>query len=146
MEVATPRAHAADPSTRELDAEGLADYCSRPRCRNEFRRAAGPGRRQQYCSELCRRTAEKEFRQTRAQLVHFEAVVQKLRIDVAAYQREDLDEDGDQEPRPSLGARQNAEKAVERASGILRFANRDDPAVQELQALYEAVAPLILPG
>ena len=60
----------------------------------------------------------------------------KLRIDVAAYGRQDTDQDSGDELPLSLDARQRAENAVLRASGVLRFANPDDPAVQELKMLF----------
>ena len=144
MEAATPRARASKHSGRGLEAEDLIDYCSRPNCRKEFRRAARPGRRQEYCSEICRRAAEKELRQARSRLAHFEELVQKLRIDVAAYGKPDIDEVGDEKLPLSLDARQTAENAARRAAGALAFANPDDPAVRELQMLYEAVAPIVL--
>jgi hypothetical protein len=125
-------------------ADGLADFCSRPSCRKEFRRTARPGRRQEYCSEICRRAAEKELRQARARLAHFEEVVKKLRIDVVAHGRVVLDEVGEEQVSVSLDARQAAESAVRRAAGALAFANPDDPAVRELRMLYEAVAPVVL--
>jgi hypothetical protein len=71
-------------------------------------------------------------------------VVEKLRIDVAAHGRPDNEQDTSDEVPPSLDARQRAESAIRRAGGVLRFANVDDPAVQELQMLYRAVAPIIL--
>jgi hypothetical protein len=126
------------------EVEELTDYCWRPSCRKEFRRAAGPGRRQGYCSEICRRKAEKELRQARARLAHYELVVHKLRIDVAAHGRPELNE-VDGEKLPLLpDARQTAENAVRRAAGALTFADIDDPAVRELRMLYEAVAPIVL--
>lgn len=135
-------AHSLSP----LEPESLIDYCSWPDCRKEFRRTARPGRPQEYCSEICRRAAEKELRRARSRLAHYEGVVEKLRIDVAAFGRPDADQDiGDELPL-SLDARQRAESAVLRASGVLRFANPDDPAVQELQRLFRAVAPIVLPN
>jgi hypothetical protein len=124
--------------------ESLVDYCSRPNCRKEFRRIPKPGRPQEYCSEICRRAAEKELRQARSRLAHYEGLVQQLRIDVAAHGRPDVDQDDGGDVPMSLDARQQAENAVRRASGVLRFANPDDPAVQELQQLYRAVAPIVL--
>ena len=76
-------------------------------------------------------------------MAHFEALVQKLRIDVAAYGRPDADEVGDDELL-SLNAHQVAEDAVRRAAGALVFANPGDPAVRELKMLYDAVAPIVL--
>ena len=83
--------------------EDLIDYCSRPMCRKEFRRAVAPGRRQEYCSEVCRRTAERELRQARSRLAHFEDLVQKLRTDVAAFGRSDV-ADGDVEQSPLMAS------------------------------------------
>lgn len=126
--------------TEAAEPEDLVDYCSRPACRKEFRRAAGPGRRQAFCSEFCRRAAERELRQSRSRLAHFEAVVEKLRIDVAAFGRDDGE---DLEPG-ILEIRSRAHEAVARAGGALEFMdNRDEPPVRELRRLYDAIAPLL---
>ena len=143
MEAATPTARSTDRSRSKPEAEDLIDYCSRPNCRKEFRWTAGPGRRQAYCSEICRRAAEKELRQARARLTRFEEIVRKLRVDVAAYGKPDDEGDGGEDLPVSLDTRQRAESAVLRADGILKFANPDDPIVWELRMLYEAVAPII---
>jgi hypothetical protein len=143
MEAAAPRARPSNRPGREFEAEDLIDYCSRPNCRKEFRWAAGPGRRQAYCSQICRRAAEKELRQARARLARFEGIVRKLRVDVAAYGKPDDDWDGGEQLPVSLDARQTAQSVVLRADGVLKFANPDDPIVQELRMLYEAVAPII---
>jgi hypothetical protein len=144
MEAATPRTRTSSPPTHSLEVEDLTDYCWRPKCRKEFRRTAGPGRRQGYCSEICRRTAEKELRQVRSRLAHFEDLVRKLRIDVAAYGKHEGDETGHEPTSGSFGARQTAENAVRRAAGALAFASPDESAVRELRMLYDAVAPVIL--
>jgi hypothetical protein len=144
MATAAAKSHDGVPQGGPLEADFLIDYCSRPNCRKEFRRTARPGRPQEYCSEICRRAAEKEFRRARSRLAHYEGLVEKLRVDVAAHGRPDAEQDGDDQLPVSLDARQRAENAVRRASGVLRFADPDDPAVQELQMLYRAVAPVIL--
>lgn len=87
--------------------------------------------------------AEKEYRRARARLARFEAIVQKLRADVATYGRPHDEETGDDEFLASIDARRKAESAVLRADGVLQFANPDDPAVRELRMLYEAVLPVI---
>jgi hypothetical protein len=143
MEAATSRARASSHPRHEPEAEHLTDYCSYPKCRKEFRRAAGPGRRQAFCSEMCRRTAQNELRRARARLAHYEALVLKLRIDVEAFGKPDSGEDSDTDPPLSLDARQQAGGAVLRAEGVLKFAKPDDPVWQELRRLYEAVAPIV---
>jgi hypothetical protein len=145
VEAATPRTHSSNSPRRAPEVEDLTDYCWHPKCRKEFRRTPGPGRRQVYCSEMCRRAAEKELRQVRSRLKHFEDLVQRLRIDVAAYGRPDADEADHGMVSLPFEARQVAENAVRRAAGALAFASPDEPAVRELRMLYEAVAPIILP-
>jgi hypothetical protein len=144
VEAATPKARATSRSRRQPDEEALVDYCWLPSCRTQFLRTPGPGRRKEYCSDICRRAAEKELRRARSRLVHFETLVQKLRIDVAAFGRPDGDDVGDEDLPLSLDARQTAEDAVRRAAGALVFADPADPAVRELKMLYDAVAPVIL--
>lgn len=146
METARPSTRASNRSNRPIEDESLVlvDYCWRPSCRAEFRRTGGPGRRQEYCSEICRRTVERELRQARSKLAHFEDVVEKLRIDVAAFGRPDSDEIGEDKLPLSLDSRRTAEDAVRRVAGALEFANPDERAVRELRRFYEAVAPIIL--
>lgn len=120
------------------DAPELAAYCARPSCRREYRRASQPGRPQTYCSEVCRRTAEKELRTLRSRLSHFESVVEQARIDLAAH--------GRMEEGANVLSDLNAiaASAVSRAAGVLRFTSgSDDPIADELRLLHDAVAPLV---
>ncbi len=122
------------------EAEDLPDYCARPTCRQPFTRSGGRGRRQAYCSEICRRAAERELRQTRARLEHFEHVVAQLRTDIASFGSSSPDSPADTgTPDPSAAA-----EAVARTGGILAFLeNSTDPLAQELRALHDAVRPVI---
>jgi len=124
----------------EDEGEPLVAYCALPSCRNEFRRNAGPGRRKDFCSEECRRAAEKDLRKLKSRLVHFENLVQQLRIDIAAFGRSS--DDADAVERPEV-ATQRAAEALTRAQGVLLFAPNDDPLAAELRALVDAVAPLV---
>lgn len=118
------------------DSEDLVHYCARPNCRKEFRKATGPGRRRAYCSDVCRRLAEKEQRRLQARLARFEALADQARADIAAHGRED-----DAAPPDPMRA---AEDALARVEGALIFAGQSpNPAAQELRRLYEAVAPVI---
>lgn len=128
---------------REPDEpQEIVDFCARPKCREEFRRTVGPGRRQAYCSEFCRRSAERELRQTKSRLQHFEELVAQLRVDVAAFGRSAA---GDSAEHVNvLDTQQNAEVALARVAGILAFpAAAGDPLLHELRSLYDAVAPLL---
>jgi len=143
VEAARSRPGATGRAERVEEAESLVDYCAHPQCRKEFRRTVGPGRKQAYCSDVCRRLAHSELRQKQARLAHFERIVEMFRRDIATFGKTDFDT-GDSENQ-SLDARRTAEDAVRRAAGVLTFANPDEPAVQELKTLYDAVAPLVLP-
>ena len=128
----------------EANAQELPDYCARPMCRSPFTRVVGPGRPQAFCSEVCRRAAEKELRQAKSLLAHFEDLTAQLRIDIAAFGRGGLSpatETAEIEP----ATRQAAAAAVHRVSGVLAFVgDSDDPLAQELRALHAAVSPVIV--
>jgi hypothetical protein len=129
-------------SRRRADLEDLPDFCSRPGCRREFRRVVSPGRRQDYCSDTCRRLAEKELRQAKSRLAHFEELVKKFRSDVASFGKA---ADGDnRDGQPVTEQLRTAESALRRVEWALVFADASEPAVEELRRLYEPVAPLIL--
>ena len=116
----------------------VAAFCARPACRREYRRVTQPGSPQRYCSTVCRRAAEKEKRQLRARLAHFESVVEQTRVDLAAHGRAD---DAD---AFVIDSRAAASSAIGRAEGVLRFvADSGDPLVEELRLLYDAVKPLV---
>ena len=126
------------------DAEELPDICARPACRRSYTRSVGPGRPQAFCSEVCRRSAERELRQAKARLSHFEDLVEQIRADIAAFTRPaPASTEADDALSPQ--ALQSAREAVARAGGILTFlANSDDPLARELTALHDAVAPVVL--
>lgn len=124
------------------DPQELVDYCARPKCREEFRRSAGPGRRQAFCSEFCRRSAERELRQARARLQHFEELVVQLRGDVAAFGKSPGS--GGPELDDVHLVQRDAEIAMARVAGILAFpGDGSDPVLQELRSFHDAVAPLV---
>lgn len=144
MEAARPRPKVVSRTEHVEEADGLEDLCALPTCRTPFRRTIGPGRKQAYCSDTCRRQAQHDLRQKRAQLAHFEHLVEMLRADIAAFGKTEFDA-ADGEGQPS-DARRTAEDAVRRAAGALAFANPEERAVQELQRLYDAVTPIVHPS
>ena len=130
-------------ATAKDDAQELVGYCARPLCRGEFRRILGPGRPAAFCSDICRRRAEKEHRQATARLTNYEAVVEQLRIDVAAFGHSVEADAGDQGAvTPDM--RRRAQDAVQRAGGAVEFLREStEPGGRELCALYDAVAPVL---
>jgi hypothetical protein len=69
--------------------------------------------------------------------------VEKLRNDLATFGKQDSD-DADDGGRSAPDQMRLAEDAIHRAVGVLAFAGVDEPAVRELQKLYDAVAPIIM--
>lgn len=119
----------------------LPDLCARPQCRKEFRQNVGRGRKANYCSETCRRLADRDYKRARATLEHFEKLARRSRFDVLAFGRS-ADESG--VPQNSEDALHAALSALARAEAVLRFVGTDaDPRlVEELVALRDGVKPL----
>lgn len=105
-------------------------------------RTSGPGRPQVFCSEICRRAYEKELRQARARLAHFEEVVAKCRADLDTFR---FDRDDLEQQTSGPDAQDEALAAVHRVSGVLAFLDdSQEPLARELQNLHAAVAPIVL--
>ena len=130
------------------ETQELPDYCARPSCRRAFTRLLGPGRPQAFCSEVCRRAAEKELRQARSRLAHFEELAAQLRVDIAAFGRGGLGGSDERLAGPhdiDPAAQQTAVNAVHRVAGVLAFlGDNDEPLARELRTLHAAVAPVLL--
>lgn len=132
----------ADHEIAEDDFE-FADYCARPMCRKEFRQAAGRGRRRDYCSETCRRLADRDYKRAKALVEHFEGLSRRSRHDVLAFGRA-ADDLGDGSVLTDDVALERASSGLARAKAVLQFAGGfDERLVAELDALCDAVAPVI---
>jgi hypothetical protein len=92
----------------------------------------------------CRRAAERELRQAKSMLAHFEDLTAQLRVDIAAFGRGGLSPVAEAaEPEPVTW--QASAAAVHRVSGVLAFVgDNDDPLAHELRALHAAVSPVIV--
>jgi len=131
------RRGAAGPADGEMLE--LAAFCGLPSCRREYRRVLGAGQRQIYCSDTCRRTAQREVRRLRTRLSHFVEVVEQTRIDLAAHGKGD-----DPNEIAIIDTHQRAKEGLARAAGVLRFVGEsEDPLAEELRVLYEAVEPFV---
>lgn len=121
----------------------LPDLCARPQCRAEFRQTVGRGRRKDYCSETCRRLADRDYKRARATVEHFEKLARRSRHDVLAFGRatDDLD-DGAVGMSEAIA---RASSAVERAEAVLRFvsSDADERLVTELGALVAGTRDLV---
>lgn len=135
----------AVPLTRRTGEEQfeLPDLCARPQCRAEFRQTVGRGRRKDYCSEACRRLADRDYKRARATVEHFDKLARRSRHDVLAFGRatDELDDGA-----VGMGeAITRAASALERAEAVLRFVgtDADERLVTELQALVAGTRDLL---
>lgn len=122
----------------------IAEYCGRLSCGKVIVQTAGRGRRREFCSETCRRGADREYKRAKALVEHFEAYLRKTRHEVAAYGRKADADRGLQTLEEEAAVHAAAAAAVSRAEGILDFAGTDDGRfLEELRRLVEAVGPLV---
>lgn len=141
----TPTVQAVDSPGTDLSGSDidLVDYCSRPLCRTEFRQSAGRGRRKDYCSETCRRLADRDYKRAKAMVEHFQRLAERSRHDLKAFGRA-ADEFDSREDLGDEVARERAFGAVGRARAVLQFVgDADSRLVAELTALCDGVAPLL---
>jgi hypothetical protein len=121
----------------------LTGYCGWPSCRKPFPQTTGRGRRREFCSETCRRGADRDYKRAKAMVEHFEKLLTRSRYDVAAFGR------GDEEVEtPEVQARlvADANAALQRARAVLEWAQGGDQRLlNELRLLVEGVAPVIEP-
>lgn len=124
------------------DQFDLPDMCARPQCRKEFRQQVGRGRKKDYCSETCRRLADRDYKRARATVEHFEKLARRSRHDVLAFGRS-ADERADGGVSEEVALVQ-AGDALDRADAVLRFVGDADPRlVEELRALRNGVSALV---
>ena len=129
-------------------AEGdfeVVEYCGWLSCRKPIVQTAGRGRRREYCSEACRRGADRDYKRAKSLVETFERNLRSFRHEVAAYGRRP-DEDGDS-PTPEEERRQQSDAlvAITRAQTILEFSAdaAGDRYLLELKNLVDAVAPVL---
>lgn len=121
----------------------IAEYCARLTCHKTIVQPSGRGRRREFCSETCRRSADRDYKRAKALVEHFERYLRKTRHEVAAYGRRADAEDGMGTPEDDARCLREAEVAVERARTIVEFSKEPDPYLDELRCLVEAVRPLV---
>lgn len=127
----------------EADLQYLQATCANPKCDEQFLRAVGPGRRKDFHSEECRRTAEREHRRIASLLEHYNRQADQMRARMAAYLRTS----GDVELNaagPSAAELDRARVVVAEIRGMARFLqNHQEDFAQDLLRLLEAVEPLV---
>lgn len=126
----------------DVEEFDFVDYCARPMCRKEFRRSAGRGRRRDYCSDMCRRLADRDYKRAKAMVEQFERLAHRSRHDVLAFGRAADEQDPAQISEDV--ALERALGALGRAETILSFAaDADQRLLTEIRKLCDGVRPLI---
>lgn len=127
----------------EADLQYLQATCANPKCDEQFLGAVGPGRRKDFHSEECRRTAEREHRRIASLLEHYNRQADQMRARMAAYLRTN----GDGELNalgPSAAELDRARVVIAEVRGMARFLqNHQEDFAQDLLRLLEAVEPLV---
>jgi len=123
----------------------VVEYCGRLSCRKPIVQTAGRGRRREFCSETCRRGADREYKRAKAHVETFERNLRNFRHEVAAYGRRA--EDGSLTREEEERIERKAVVALGRAQAVVEFsADVDDRFLKELRELVHAVEPLLNSG
>ncbi|HEV2888067.1 MAG TPA: hypothetical protein VGX49_14225 [Jatrophihabitans sp.] len=124
----------------------VVEYCGRLSCRKPIVQTAGRGRRREFCSETCRRGADREYKRAKAVVETFERNLRNFRYEVAAYGRKAEAEESFRTPEEEERIQREALAAVSRAQAVLEFSNGvEDRYLSELDRLIRAVEPLLVP-
>lgn len=122
----------------------FALYCGRLSCREVIVQSIGRGRRKEYCSETCRRGAERDYKRAKSLVELFEEQLRETQHEVAAYGRK-----GEQDlltPDELLRLQADARVAFGRADLMVELGVPPERAMEALEALVSAVRPLLAQG
>lgn len=126
-------------STEDLGEVAL--YCGRLSCRKVIVQTVGRGRRKEFCSDTCRRAADRDYKRAKAHVTLFEEQLRNTLHEVAAYGRKA--EEGVLTPRELMSIHGEARAALERAATVVDLGAPPDRVASELDALVRAVRPLV---
>ena len=125
----------------------VVEYCGRLSCRKPIVQTAGRGRRREFCSETCRRGADREYKRAKALVESFERNLRSFRYEVAAYGRRTEVGEGRRTAEDDERIQREALAAISRAQAVVEFSgDLDDRYLAELRRLVEAVEPLLVPA
>ena len=131
-----------EPSNENRAVGQIASYCGRLSCRKPIVQDIGPGRRKEFCSETCRRGADREYKRARAHVELFEEQLRRSQHEVATYGRRAADGVLTDDELQRLQA--DARVALARAAAVAEFAVDDPGRIRaELNALIQALTPLL---
>lgn len=119
----------------------IAVPCGRLSCRKPVVQELGPGRRKEYCSDTCRRGADREYKRARAHVDTFVEYLRRSQHEVASYGRKAEVET--LSPEQLVGLETATRVAFARAETLVEVGVPADLAVVELAALVRALRPLM---
>ena len=119
----------------------IAVPCGRLSCKKPVIQELGPGRRKEYCSDTCRRGADREYKRAKAHVDTFEEYLRRSQHEVASYGRKA--EAKAPSPEQLVSLETATRVAFARAETLVEVGVHADLAVAELAALVHALRPLM---
>lgn len=119
----------------------IAVPCGRLSCKKPVVQELGPGRCKEYCSDTCRRGADRDYKRAKAHVDTFEEYLRRSQHEVASYGRKS--EAGALSPEQFASLETAARVAFARAETLVEVGVPADLAVVELAALVQALRPLM---
>jgi hypothetical protein len=111
-------------------------------CRKPIVQDIGPGRRKEFCSDTCRRAADRDYKRAKAHVELFEDQLRRTQHEVATYGRRA--DEGVLTAEDVQRLRYEAWVALERAAAVAEFAQAQPERIQaELEELIAAVRPIL---
>lgn len=128
-------------SSHDTDEVDIASYCGRLTCGKAFIQAAGRGRPKEFCSETCRRAADRDYKRARGRVGILDEQLRWTQHEVAAYGRRA--EEGRLTPEQLSRLEMQAQVALTRATTVVELGASPDRTLEELEALIAAVRPVL---
>jgi hypothetical protein len=119
----------------------IAVPCGRLSCKKPVVQELGPGRRKEYCSDTCRRGADRDYKRAKAHADTFEEYLRRSQHEVASYGRKAEAEA--LSPEQLVSYETAARVAFARAETLVEVGVPTDLAVVELATLVQALRPLM---
>lgn len=119
----------------------IAVPCGRLSCKEPVIQELGRGRRKEYCSDTCRRAADRDYKRAKGHVEFYADYLQRSQHEVAAYGRKA--EAGALTPEKLATLETTARVAFARAEALAEIGVAPERAAAELSALVAAVRPLL---
>jgi len=119
----------------------IAVPCGRLSCKEPVIQELGRGRRKEYCSDTCRRAADRDYKRAKGHVEVYADYLQRSQHEVAAYGRKA--EAGVLTPEQLGKVETDARAAFARAEALVEVGVVAERAADELAALVAALAPLL---